>query len=275
MSTPSNRDDVERIGRRGLRVRDTPLGPECRMLDRYWLVADPEDLGFTPHARNDGFWEAWITAWIMREMDRGVAFADVGANMGYYGLLACSMGCPTQFFEPQPKLAELLQASIAANHYGELARLSVVAVGAAASTAVFTVPKGHGMNGTFAGAGTTPGLTEADYTRYPVTVRPLDMLLAHWEVDRPLLIKVDAEGAETHIWAGMQEIWRTRKPTVLLEYRADRYVDPIGFAEQLMSGGKTTYVDTTGEEVPLTSHEILTDHPHQDWMVVVRHSTTT
>jgi FkbM family methyltransferase len=269
------RHHVETTGKAGVHVEPHPLGDQCRMLSAYWLVADPEDLGFTPHARNDGFWEAWITAWIMREMNRGVAFVDVGANMGYYGLLACSMDCPTYFFEPQPKLVALLQASIALNQYEQLARLGAVAVGDAPSTAVFTVPKGHGMNATFAYAVSTPGLTDDDYTQYAVSVRPLDAMLANWELDRPLLIKVDAEGAEPHIWAGMQEIWKTRKPTVLLEYRADRYVDPIGFAEQLMSSGKTTYVDTTGEEVPLTSHEILTDHPHQDWMVVVRHSTTT
>jgi FkbM family methyltransferase len=265
------RQQVEETGKAGIAVEAHPLGEQCRMLNRFWLVADPEDHGFTPHARNDGFWEAWITVWMVREMSRGVAFADVGANMGYYGLLACALDCPTYFFEPQVTLAERIGASIAANRFHELAQVSHCAVGAGHTSAVFTVPKHHGMLATYAYDVKSPDHANEEYTQYAVTVRPLDTLLEDWQTDRPLLIKIDVEGAEPHTWAGMQEIWESRKPTAILEFRADRYLDPVGFASKLLAAGTVSYVNEAGAEVPVTTHETLTSQPHHDWMVVVRH----
>lgn len=265
------RSEIETTGRQGVSVLQHPQGPQCRMLNRFWLIADPDDHGFTPHAKHDGFWEAWITVWMMRELSATPAFADVGANMGYFGLLACSMGCPTYFFEPQPTLADRLQASVAINHYSDLAQVSHCAVGAAAGSAVFTVPKHHGMLATFAYDVKSPDRSNEEYTQYAVTVRPLDMLLDDWQPERPLLIKLDVEGAEPHAWAGMQQVWETRKPTVILEFRADRYLDPVGFANNLLHAGLVSYVNEHGEEVRIFSADTLTQQPHHDWMVVVRH----
>ena len=263
------RHALERNSKQNVRVEEHPLGHKCWVLNRYWLVADPDDYGFTPHAKNDGYWEAWITVWMLRALP-GKAFIDVGANMGYYTLLALSEGCPTQAFEPQPKLHQLVTASIHENGWGDAAAVHQIAAGALEGTAVFTVPNHHGMLATYAYNVRSRDYFDTDYDTYEVEIWPLDFLV-DWQPELPLLIKIDVEGAEPHTWAGMQSLLRRPYPTtVLLEYRADRYQDPVGFANALLASGLVSYIDATGNEVPVSSPDILTKQPDMDWMVVVR-----
>lgn len=258
---------VENLGLSGRAEQYHTLGTAYYMLNKFWLVADNDDHGFTPHAKNDGYWEAWITAWMTRELP-GKAFIDVGANMGYYGLLACSMGCPTYFFEPQPKLYDLIRASVQLNNFQ--ANISATAAGAETSVETFTVPKHHGMLATYAYDVRSPDYENAAYTHYPVQVEPLDRLVG-WQDGMPLLVKLDVEGAEPQAWAGMQQLFRRKYPTtVILEFRADRYKNPVGFATELLAAGRVSYVNEDSYEVPVVSHEALTSRPDHDWMVVVR-----
>jgi FkbM family methyltransferase len=263
------RREIEEAGQRGLAVSEHKYGYACRMLDRFTLVADREDHGFTPHARGDGYWEAWITAWMMREL-RGRAFVDVGANMGYYTLLAASMGCPTIAFEPQPQLVRCVEASLEINGWSEDVYTVQAAVGDHDHEAQFTVPKHHGMLATYAYDVRSPEYEHVpdSYVTYPVKVVTLDGL-ADWSHTHPLLVKIDAEGAEPQVWAGMQRLLDRPLPTtVILEFRADRYPDPAAFAHQLFKH-RVSYVDEMGNEVVLDSPTPLLERPDHDWMVVV------
>merc|ERR1719265_1899987 len=47
--------------------------------------------------------------------EAGDVVLDIGANTGFYGLLALSYGCATVFFEPQPDCVALLEKSLEAN----------------------------------------------------------------------------------------------------------------------------------------------------------------
>ena len=43
---------------------------------------------------------------------------DIGANEGFFGLLAASMGCRAYLFEPQPSCQRLLYAALLLNGFG-------------------------------------------------------------------------------------------------------------------------------------------------------------
>lgn len=40
----------------------------CRVLGKYMVYVDPEDIDITPHLCLNGFWEPWITIAIAREL---------------------------------------------------------------------------------------------------------------------------------------------------------------------------------------------------------------
>jgi FkbM family methyltransferase len=243
-------------------------GDDCWLMDSFWLRTDPDDHGFTPHVRTWGIWEPNVTLWLLNQFP-GHAFMDVGANQGYYGLLAASRRVPTLMFEPQPLLVYRLQHSLVRNNFMMRPQVVQVAVGKEPGTATFTVPKHHPMLATYAYDVRSPEHPNDSYHTYPVEVRPLDWY-ATWYAELPLLVKLDVEGAEPEAWAGMYQLFRRKRPTtVVLEFRADRYQNAAAFAAELLRAGALSTIDEHGLEVPTTAETLLA-RPDYDWMVVVR-----
>ena len=90
----------------------------CRVLGKYILYADVEDVAITPHLCLDGFWESWITFVVLRIVQAGWCCIDVGANFGYYPLLfGLETGGRTRTiaFEPDPVNVERLRRNVALN----------------------------------------------------------------------------------------------------------------------------------------------------------------
>ncbi len=85
------------------------------------------DLSLAPHILLDGFWENWITKVFIREVQPGMVVCDIGANIGYYSLLAAaSVGERGHLhcFEANPDVCEILFQNLDIN--GFLSRTTVV-----------------------------------------------------------------------------------------------------------------------------------------------------
>ena len=59
----------------------------CRILGRYKLLVDTDDLGVGIHLMTEGFWEFWLTELILKTVEPGMCVIDVGANLGYFSVL--------------------------------------------------------------------------------------------------------------------------------------------------------------------------------------------
>src|SRR5205823_14274822 len=79
--------------------------------------------------------------------------------------------------------------------------------------------------------GSAEGIGPEHGTVHTVRRVKLDELAA--TISRVDLVKIDAEGAEEDIVAGMETILRRDKPISLLEFNAGRYTDPAGFVDRL------------------------------------------
>lgn len=137
-------------------------------------------------------------------------FADVGANIGLYSILAAreaSGRLRIDAFEPDPKTAVFLTENLR-NNGCESVTVHGLAVGRTPGTAVFDnrsplLSCHH--------------LTRAATEGIPVTVTTLDAVFA----DDPAsvkLIKIDVEGFEPDVIAGAREVIRQASPTVFLEF---------------------------------------------------------
>jgi hypothetical protein len=66
------------------------------------MYVDTRDVSLAPHLLLDGYWEQWITN-IFRELVKpGMTVVDVGANFGYYSVLAASLVRPDTYTHSRP-----------------------------------------------------------------------------------------------------------------------------------------------------------------------------
>jgi hypothetical protein len=119
MSTaiPVDRAALERSSR--ALAADIPLANgvvATRALGRFALYCDEQDTAFTPHLRQSGFWEAWVTLAVMRLVQPEWRCVNVGAHFGYYSLLLAQLsGREVVAIEPVPLHCDLLRRSAADN----------------------------------------------------------------------------------------------------------------------------------------------------------------
>ena len=152
-----------------------------------------------------GTYEADQTEVFCRHVTTGSTVIDLGANVGYYTLLAARMVGPEGRIlacEPEPLNASYLRRHVQANRLANVV-VEEVAVGAVSGRAGFTRGKGRGR-GHFAADG-----------ELTVPVRTLDSLVQSNELS-PGFLKIDVEGAEDDVLAGGAETLEAHRPVIFL-----------------------------------------------------------
>jgi FkbM family methyltransferase len=155
-----------------------------------------------------GLWEPDITAWVTRRLAPGDVFLDVGANIGYYSLLASRLVGPrgsVVAVEASPATFRALSDNIAMNGVVNVRPVNVAASdrpgrlklyrGHEHNTGLATVVEGHGFE------------LEAE-----VPAAPLNSILTAGEMRRLRLAKIDVEGAEAQVVAGMGALIEQGRP---------------------------------------------------------------
>ena len=162
-----------------------------------------------------GVWEPQVTAAFRALLARGDVCVDVGANIGYFTLLASRLVGPggrVYALEPSPASYDRLWANLELNHADNVNALPVAASNTAEPTAVL-----------YEGPPSNPGgasLQESrvgDAVSHVETAR-LDSLVDDADIARLRLVKIDVEGAELDVLAGMTGLFeRGALPAVVLE----------------------------------------------------------
>ena len=237
----------------------------ARILGRHKIFLQSSDRGFACHLMLDGFWEMWLTQFLAQKVKPGMTVVDVGANYGYYTLLmGDAVGATGHVIavEPNPEAAALLAESVALNGFGSRTRLVPQALGAQPGTALLFAPDGEPKNALLVAQTDLPGGRTQE-----VPVTTLDALV----LDGPRidLIKIDAEGAEQAIVAGMHEVLARDRPTLVLEYNAARYADPNGFLDGLLAFySNARELTGDGHLVPIDGPSVTDQGPRLDRLLV-------
>lgn len=235
----------------------------CRVLGTYMLYGDTTDVGILPHLCLNGYWEPWLTLAILQTLKPGDACLDVGANHGYYALVAAGAVGPTGrvlALEPNFKLAELVRKSLEVNGFSDRAKiLPLAASNRSGDTVNLVVP--HGNTGH---ASLHINAAAADQVM-AVQTTTIDELTADWP--RVDVIKIDTEGAEAAVWEGMQQtIERHPEIKIVLEFGSARYPQAQAFLEAILAAGfLLRYVDHDAQIKPLSLERCLTERPESYW----------
>lgn len=153
-----------------------------------------------------------------RSLRPGMVFYDVGANVGFLTLIAARLvgaGGEVVAFEPLSANVELLERNLELN---TATNVMVVAraLSAAPGRARMTVPD-------TSDSGTQACLDPAAGAGGPeVLVSTLDGAVAELGLRPPDVVKIDVEGSEVDVVAGMSETLRACAPRLLIEIHDDR-----------------------------------------------------
>lgn len=238
----------------------------CRVLGRYKMFVDINDAGLAPHLMLDGYWEMQVTEAMMRLVQAGMTVVDVGANQGYFTMLLADLVGPTGKIyaaEPNPRMMSLLQRSARVNGF-DARTVGVTQPLSAQSGAEVTlhIPKDFPQNGSMHWTG--DDRSEA----ITLTTVTFDELIGDGPVD---FIKIDVEGAEENVWAGMTRVIARNKPlSIILEFTPARYQDPEAFLRHILSGGFALgVIHPTNGIIAATVETILAGPAHIDRMLVL------
>ena len=145
---------------------------------------------------------------------------DVGANTGFYALLAVAAAGRTRVvaFEPDPAVLPLLRENVALNR--EERRIAVCAAGVSdrSGTARLYVPtQEHGL--VESSSSLEQAFKETHSRVHEVRVTTLDAHLAGWRhrLSRVSIIKIDVEGHEAAVLRGSAATVRRWRPIIFVE----------------------------------------------------------
>ena len=176
------------------------------------IQCDPADRGIPPIvALNLGAYESVDGAMLMRLVDGGMTFFDIGANLGWYGLHVAKIFPSTKVFafEPVAKTFSYLERNIAINGLTNM-RAFPFGISSEAGESVFYV------NPTIMGAASSSEMSSGNGEPQICKLRTLDevvdMLRVH--VD---FIKADVEGAELFVFQGGLRTIAESKPVIFAE----------------------------------------------------------
>lgn len=223
----------------------------CWVASRFKMYVPSDDLSLAPHLMMEGYWEPWISVCFARVFRylKPKSLVNVGANVGYYALLASALDPAVRVdaYEPQPKLARLVRRSATINGFGGLT-VHEAAVGAAPGAARLQ------LFGDYYGSATVVGVDAAGPGSFEVPVVTLDEA-----DDSPIeALFIDAEGYEYEVMQGAaRRIDAAQNCVAFLEFSASRYGRKAEFVDFIVARGFSIFqMDYQGGLKPLASEDL-------------------
>ena len=186
-----------------------------RELNGFRLYVQASDLAVGVHINDAGEYEPQVTAVFRDRIKPGMKVLDIGANIGYFTMLAASLTGPgghVMAIEPNAGNVKLLEASRRANAFEQV---TVVQAAAGRELGLLVLNTSHSN-------GTTSPLSQdlrslMDSTTVP-SLKIDDLVPKDQRID---FIKIDVEGAEYNALAGASELIRRCRPTIASEFGPD------------------------------------------------------
>ena len=159
--------------------------------------------------------EPVTTAWLLGALQPDAVFVDVGANVGYYTLLATRLVGPAGLviaFEPNPAVRARLEAHVHLNQAEAVVQIQPLALTDRDHGEIdLFVPPAVAESG-IASLKPSPGLSARGATAVRVAGQRFDEWLDHTPLARIDVLKIDVEGAETEVLGGMRRVLAAAPP---------------------------------------------------------------
>lgn len=255
------------FSRRDLLGQDHMDQVELADLPDFRIYAAANDAAVGRHVRGNNY-ELDVTQVFRRLLRPGMGVLDIGANIGYFSMLAAALVGKTGYvlaIEPNPRNTGLLEASRRVNRF---AHMTVSQTAAGPRTGLLVLNRTHSN-------GTTSSLPEdinAMMGSEIVPCIPPDCLvLPGRDID---LIKIDVEGAEYLALQGCTAIIERNRPVIVSEFSPDlmqgisgvdgrgylAWLIGLGYRLSVIESDGTLAETSDGEQVMQLYRRRATDH---------------
>jgi FkbM family methyltransferase len=224
------------------------------------LLLDVTEFTAGPLYFGGSIYEPKTTAYFAEVLGPGRVFVDIGANHGYFSVLAAALvgeGGRVVAFEPNPRIFRQLRTHVGLNGFDDRVTLLPSALADAPGEARLFVSQDVGNSGL---SSLTPAsehlasgsLSEAHTVSVPVDT--FDRWFASSGLSRVDLMKIDVEGAEALVLQGMSAALRDDAIGAIIcetawDGPAHRALCEAGFAARMLdSAGLLSNVLYTGTE---------------------------
>lgn len=196
------------------------------------FVHDPKDCQYISKSiLNEGFWEKSFTSDVtqllgdtLREAEKRL-FLDIGANLGWFSLVAANLGHRVIAVEPMMYNVELLRASLKSNlNFEKLITIHHCAFSESTSTSCIMPSYAGGPQNE--GNGQLVLLTSKlnkTLCKEIVNMKRMDDVLQSLD-ERPYLVKLDVEGHELLALKGGAQVFGRLKPCIFVFEYIEKYV---------------------------------------------------
>jgi FkbM family methyltransferase len=213
--------------------------------------------------------------WLLNELQRrgpGVKLLNVGANCGYYSMMAAGVGASVIAVEPSPvHCKNIRDSALLAGLYSNL-KVVHAACSDAAGEARLSFVRGHSMNAFVERSAATmaamdeagPALSEG---RISISV---PMVTADSVMPDADILFMDTEGHEPFVWDGAQRMRSNPRFCAAIEWSPHRYDDPNGFYDAIIAEGFSfAVIGTDGNERAVTRGAMMAE----ELMIAIRPGT--
>jgi FkbM family methyltransferase len=206
------------------------------------MVVNTHDEGIARQLLIKGIYEEEETHFFLEWLEPGMAVLDIGANFGYFTLLASKAVARSGrvlAFEPEPANFALLEKNIQLNEYPQARAFALALSNREGTVRLFTDSANLG-NPSLSAGNVPPSSAHVDVR----SVRLDDVLASEKDVPGHFdLVKMDVQGAEALVIEGARELLKRDRPTILMEFwpkgLRNMGSDPRALLETLDSLGYT------------------------------------
>jgi FkbM family methyltransferase len=183
-----------------------------------WIV------GSATHGCWPGSFEAQKQKRVAEILPEGGTFYDIGANVGFYTLLASRVvgeNGRVISFEPNPRNLEFLQKHVQLNDFGNVCIYALA------------LANQEGWVGFSSAKGPAQGRIDEN-SSLKVVKTPLDRMVQREDIPEPDVLKIDIEGAESAMLEGARKTLSSSRPVVFVATHGQKqYRESIRILEQL------------------------------------------
>ncbi|MEI7578677.1 MAG: FkbM family methyltransferase [bacterium] len=233
-----------------------------RLFSGQKFFVDTRDISLAPHLLLDGFWEQEITNHFLNLLTEEDIFINVGANFGYYMILAALKIKTGRIigFEPVPRLAEIINRNISVNGLDTFVKVENLGITAKKMKQKFFFNPMLWGSSTF--------MESLSHGTQQSEVMMLDCIsLDEYCLEKNILhadmMIIDVEGLEEQVIAGMTKLIKdSPRLKIFLEFSHQAYADPASFFKTLQQAFKYIYY-LQDRKVPLVLEKYEDLKPYQ------------
>jgi len=239
--------------------------PELEIL----IIVSTQDMAISKPILWLGEYEQGVTQILLKFFQKDTNFLDVGANIGYFSLIAgkkCSQG-KVLSFEPDPTNYNLLSSNIALNGLNNIRAYNLALSDRDENLYFSTMGFDQNLGARFTAKETaTLKQHSLPQAKTPTQIKAIafDNFLPNEKID---IIKIDVEGFELNVLRGMKELLIQQNPLIITEFAPSNLkdigrIEPIELFDFVIKlGYKIAIIELNGE-----LRTCKGDHIHQELM---------